>query len=427
MLLLYNILLVLLFVLAFPLLIFKYIFNKNERKKHQERLGFLTKNTKEYLKKVRDDKLVWIHAGSIGEIKIAKILLDNLEKEEDIDIDLIVSTGGSTGKKIAREYWSEKQIVSLPIDLPWVMNKTVKKINPDLFILIETDLWPNLIYFLSRHNVKIIMINGWFKHKFYNYYKLLPGLLKKLLKKFDLIGVQTNRDKKILQSYSIDKIKVTGNLKFSIDKFNIINQSEIKEITDEINSQAKEIIVAGSTHKNEEEKIYEVFYRLKKKYKNLLLIIAPRDINRSKKLEKLAKSYNFNTGKKTEIKKDKNYDVIILNTVGELAQFYSIATVAFVGGSLVKKGGHNLLEPAIYGKPVLWGPYIGNVKNLASILENNNVGKEIGSKEELRCVLDNLLHNKEKLKNIQKRADHMFEVQETSLDENISIIKDFLE
>lgn len=426
----YNLLILILFMILLPYLVLRSILKPGERQKLKERIGILPDQVKEYLRQLKDEqrKIIWIHTGSVGEVIIARAIINKLS-ENVANLGFIISTEGSSGLKMAKKIWGEDKTFLLPLDLPWIISKVIKEVNPGLIIIVEANLWPNFIYYAKKYKCRLILVNGRIDEADIEF-KYLPRLLKEVLNKIDVISLQTETDLKNVEKIGINpkRIKLAGNIKF--DQLPApLSEERKKALRKELGiSLKRDILIAGSTHPGEEKVILEVYQSVISELKNLTLIIAPRHIERADEIVKLSRQYNFEPVKRTSITPGQNEDnqVIILDTIGELGTLYSIATIVYVGGSLVEKGGHNLLEPLAYGKPVFFGPYIFNFKEIANLLLEDRIGIKIQSAEELRQGLITLIKNKDRLKEIERKAAEMLRKEQGAIEKNIDLIMKYI-
>lgn len=310
---------------------------------------------------------LWIHAVSVGEVLSLQNLISQMKRKHP-EWEVNLSTLTPTGFKIAHQKINQAdRIFYLPLDFSWVVKKYFNQLNPKVFILTESEFWPNLLREAKKRKKGVLLINGRISDRSFKRYYLFRFIFKRVLQNIDLFLVQSLRDKEKLEKTGVDskKIIISGNLKADIELPDF-SEEDILQFKAElgINHRGK-IIVAGSTFKGEEEKIFRAFVRSRERRKELLLILAPRHPERFNEVEKLAQKFSFRLTRKTRLKKEEGWDILILDTLGELTRFYALADAAFVGGSLVPRGGHNILEPAYYQKPIFFGPYMNNFQDLA--------------------------------------------------------------
>lgn len=341
----------------------------------------------------KDKKNVMVHGVSVGEV----IALENLVKkikETFPECKLVVTTGTKTGQDIAHKKLDgiADYITYFPFDIPYAVNKFLDTLNPSLVLIAETELWPNFAYGCKKKNIPLCIINGRISDSTYKTYKLAKPFFKEVFKNFTAVYAQSKEDLEKYRSIGIsaDKSEFMGNLKFDIEK---------KEASIDMAQQGYKILIAGSTHKGEDEIVLDTFAKLKKDFPKLKLLLAPRHPQRVPDIEQLIKNTDFTYGLRSKDDKFTNCDIIILDTLGELGKMYSICDIAFIGGSFNKTGGHNPLESAIFNKPTISGPSIHNFKDIYSILVKSGAGKVVSTPDELYSSIkallsDDLLYNK---------------------------------
>jgi len=386
------------------------------------RFGILSKRLKSISSR---GKVIWIHAVSVGEMKAASILAPLL-REKFPSHKIIFSSVTHTGNKVARTVATpEEEVFYLPFDLSFITNKVVKIIKPELFLCLETELWPNLISSLYRFNTKIILVNGRISNRSYIGYKRIRFIVSKLLRKFSLILMQSDEDATRVLDLGAPKEKIftVGNLKF--DLLLLGPGSRRHEIRDRLDIAKEEtLLVAGSTHKGEEEIILDCFLRLKKEYKNLKLLIAPRHVERTQEIENLLAKFSLESRRYSRDKGQGTRDkvVFILDIIGELKSIYSAADIVFIGGSLVKKGGQNPIEPAALSRPVIFGKYMFNFRDAAKSFLENKGAIQIQDKDELHSSIKLLLSNPAEKKRLGANAKHTVDKNSGSSQRTIDLI-----
>lgn len=391
MLIFYNILQLLALIVFAPVLFVKVILTPKYRGRIPRRLGFGLHKQLRALKAGR--VRIWIHALSLGEVSSAESLVKGIRKSLP-GVVILFSASTRTGERFARAVLAESVdlFVPFPFDVWWSVRRFIHLLAPDLFILVETDFWPNFLYGIRKKSIPSLLVNGRFSQQSFAMYQRLKLFFLPLFDTFQFISMQTERDaERIIEiGVSARKVKSLGNLKY--DTVLSAGKSKTKGNNREelgISEQA-EVWVAGSTHAGEEEIILRVYKRLKKISPDLFLVIAPRNIERGSEIFDLACRHGFKTYRRQgPVLPDGN--VLIVDTLGELAGIYSLCDVAFVGGSLVRQGGHNPLEPAALGKPVFFGPHMDDFFEVAQDLIRTAGGVMVQNEEELFRTLSDLL------------------------------------
>ncbi|MBW1721885.1 MAG: 3-deoxy-D-manno-octulosonic acid transferase [Deltaproteobacteria bacterium] len=339
---------------------------------------------------------LWIHALSVGEVISAQPLVKALVRAyPNRPIAFSVST--RQGMEIARESLAGKvnTLFFMPLDFWWSMRRVIHILQPALFLLVETDLWPGLLRALKKRGVPSLLVNGRISPRTFHGYKRFRHLACSLLNTLDGCLMQTDLDTRRLLEIGVrpDKVFTAGNIKFDRD-WKPMEKEEMEHWRNLLGLEAGERVwVAGSTHEGEEEILFRVFLEIRSDFPGLKMVLAPRRIERSGEVYQGALEMGLSAvlRSRCESKGGSSYDVMILDTLGELGRIYGIGSVSFVGGSLVPIGGHNLLEPASFGTPVLFGPHTFNFdlmsRNLVEAGGGIRVGEQQGLSDALRTLL----------------------------------------
>ncbi len=337
---------------------------------------------------------IWIHAMSLGEYNAARPLIKAISSAIP-DAILIVSASTRSGlEALRKDSLNQNHVtVAMPYDLFFITKKFVNRLCPNCFLLVETDLWPCLLWDLHKHGCKIILANGSISSNSAKRLQKIPRLARFLYGPFTKLCMQSNDDAKRLKGLGIghDKIEVLGNLKSDIIP---------PAITDQVRKRLMEatgfpitspILCAGSTHEPEEKILLEAFLRLRRHHKDLKMILAPRDVRRGKEIERICSQLSLTYRSRSKGPKRNNPDIYILDTLGELQKFYAICHLAFVGGSLAPVGGHNLLEPIHLGRPVIFGPHVESCQEVARALMEKGAGFMVTDQIALEKTTEKLL------------------------------------
>ncbi len=342
---------------------------------------------------------IWVHALSVGEVISAVPLVDGL-RQRFPGQKIVLSVTTRQGMVLAQSELKGRveTLFTMPLDFWWSIDRVVKRIRPALFVLVETDIWPALLNHLKRQGIKCILVNGRVSPTARRNYGLLPSFVKRLFEPFERCMMQTDLDRNRLLDLGLDgeKIQTSGNIKFD-RPWRPMGESERQTWLDELKLGAKNVLlVAGSTHPGEEKIVLEAFGRLHHDFNELRLVIAPRKIERAGEIKRIAEACGFTSVLRTGVADDfVSYQVLILDTLGELARLYGLARVSFVGGSLLSFGGHNLLEPASFGCPVFFGPHTENFVQMAEDLAQSGGGKRVHNATELFEMIRALMVNPE--------------------------------
>ncbi len=351
---------------------------------------------------------VWIHALSVGETLSSIPLISELKLMRPA-LEIVFSTATETGMSIAVERL--KGLVDnfffLPHDFPWAVNRLVKRIRPSLFVLIETDFWPNLVWRLQREGIPAVLVNGRMSPGSFRAYSRLGALAGIIFGGFDLILAQTELDRARFISLCglAERVIAAGNLKFesSIPR---VSESEIASIMADMRLEAgRPVWLAGSTHEGEEQILLRIHRDLCPRVRNLLLVIAPRNIHRASEIATLADRVGFDCGFRSRGETAEGKAVYILDTLGELARMYAICDIAFLGGSFAPLGGHNPLEVVAQGRPACWGPHFFNFGEIESELLKAGCAVRVSSERELKDFLQDAFSNTPLIEKMKKAAE----------------------
>lgn len=378
------------------------------------------------------DKPIWIHAVSVGEVIAVKGLIEELRKAYPLK-RLVISTVTETGNKLASGLIREGEFLTyLPLDFSFIVKKVIKKINPSIFIIAETEIWPNLISCLYKQNIPVITVNGRISDASYAGYQAIKLFIQPILRKISQFCMQSDTDALRLEKLGAekDKIKVTGNVKFDINLDSALRINTLALRQKLWLGQDDKLLVCGSTHLHEEELIFDAYKQLLSAFPKLKLLIAPRHPARRKDIGKLATQKGFMpifiSGIPGSCPTCINNPVFILDIIGELFNYYSVADVVFMGGSLVKTGGHNIIEPASLKKPVIFGPHMSNFRDISEMFVKNNAAYQVQDPDELVAKIKEILSNNILAKQLTERAYELIIKNKGAIKNNIQIIRQYL-
>ena len=378
------------FYLALPVIIIRLLVRSLEVPAYRKRIGerfALQPMPKEFAK----TKLtLWIHAVSVGETAASAPLVKELQRLYP-DAQIVMTTMTPTGSDRVRMLFGESVMhVYIPYDLPGACNRFLDKYRPSLLILMETELWPNLVHSCHHRGVKLLLANGRLSEKSAAGYGRFATFTRSLLEKFDRIAAQAAPDAQrfIVLGANPEKVEVTGSLKFLVD----VNEKEKQAYFCAIENTARPVLVAASTREGEEEKVLAAFKKCLAEIPSLLLVLIPRHPERFAKAGKLSEDEGFITVKRSDGGiVGPNIQVVIGDSMGEMLDYYNVATIAFVGGSLVDTGCQNILEPAALGIPILVGPSQYNFATICKQLEHAGGLKTVQNEMELAQSISTLI------------------------------------
>jgi 3-deoxy-D-manno-octulosonic-acid transferase len=387
--LLYSILTLAVFVVVSPYFLYQAIRYQKYIGTLRQRLGFLPITFN-----IDAEESIWIHAVSVGEALTARALAADL-KARYPRLRLFLSTTTIAGQQVARRSLSDVDAVFyFPFDWTFIVRRTLSLVRPRLFIMMETEIWPNLLHECRRRGVKTVMINGRISSRSYPRYRLVRPFFRRVLGDVDRFCMQSEESARRLVDLGATAahVSVTGSLKFdSLELPAAASHGKPRERVLRFFrlSPNRTVIVAGSTLRGEEAAVLRAFARIKETLPAALLVLAPRHPERFIEVERLARATGLVTIKRSELPIDAEprADIVVLDTLGELAQLYQISTAVFVGGSLEDHGGHNILEPAIFGKPIVFGPHMQNFREIADAFLSNDAAIQVQSERELGSTL----------------------------------------
>lgn len=342
--------------------------------------------------------LIWVHALSVGET-LSVVPLVKAMKEERPEAHIVFSGATEAGLDIARKRlasWVDG-FFCLPHDFPWAAGLLVRRLKPELFVLVETDLWSGLLFSLKRHGAVTALVNGRLSPGSFRRLNRLRPLIGAVAGSFDVVFAQSLEDKLRFEALGVhpERSVCEGNLKFDSAVISAGNAGPAGLRRSGGIEEGRAVWIAGSTHAGEEEQILSVHKALQAEHPDVLLILAPRDIRRSGEIAALCRKFELPVSVRSAGESARGKAVYLLDTMGELGAFYAVADAAFIGGSLVPFGGHNPLEPVIRGTPTVWGPHLFNFREMEATLLDAPCCWRISNREELQNVLKERLSQRE--------------------------------
>jgi 3-deoxy-D-manno-octulosonic-acid transferase len=383
----------------------------------RERFGFVPSSSHTH-------RPIWIHAVSVGEVVASIPLLKGL-KASYPDSEIVLSTVTDTGQMVAREKAGElARIIYIPFDITFAVAHAYNAIRPSLFIIMETELWPAIIRFFSRHGTPVLLMNGRLSDKSVNGYRKLRFFFEKVLRDISFFCMQDEEYARRIIALGADErnVRAIGNFKFDTSPATIAPQWT--------RFLSRPVIVAGSTHRSEEALVMDVFVQLLADYPGLTLVVAPRHPERFREVEDLFKKLGISYLKRSEMKDSaasapNSYGpVIILDVMGELALIYGTADIAIMGGSFIGHGGQNPLEPAFWGKAIICGPHMENFPFIEEFYRNGAAVKTENSN--LYGTVKDILGSPELMRSMGKAAKELYEKKSGAAEKALLIIGKYL-
>jgi 3-deoxy-D-manno-octulosonic-acid transferase len=407
-LLIYSFLLFLVLVLGLPYYLLAMATNGKYREGLSERLGWVP----DRLREGDARQTIWVHAVSVGEVLAASRLVNELGACAP-QYRVLLSTTTRTGQRLARERTGINHTFYFPLDFPWIVRRYLRKLDPVLLVLVETEFWPNLLTACRRSGIPVAVVNGRVSDRSLPRYLRLRSLWQRILAGVSIVLAQSEEDVKRLKAIGAPAGRVSfgGNLKFDV------RSAEPAAITTALREKltaGARVLVCGSTLEGEEEILLEAFQQLRKIIPDCVMILAPRHPERFGRVAQLLKNRNEQTVRRSNWMKRpakiKPGTVVLLDSIGELASVYALASVAFVGGSLIPGGGHNPLEPAQFAVPVVMGNHYANFRSIIDTLVYAEALK-LATRETLVPILENLLTDPEAANTLGVRALEVFHHQ----------------
>jgi 3-deoxy-D-manno-octulosonic-acid transferase len=425
---LYSFLTLVVFVVLSPCFLYQAIRHNKYISSLGQRLGYLPVSLN-----VDGEESIWIHAVSVGEALTARALAADL-KERYPRLRLYLSTTTIAGQHVARRSLQHVDAVFyFPFDWAFIVKRTLNIVRPRVFVMMETEIWPNLLRQCRARGVKTVLINGRISSRSYPRYRLIRPFFRRVLADIDRFCMQSDESARRIVELGADqsKVTVTGSLKFdSLEMPAVVSHGRPRERVLRFFrlSSNRMVLVAGSTVRGEEPAVLKAFSRLKGASPSALAILAPRQPERFGEVERLARESGFVTARRSDLPIDTEprADVVVLDTIGELAQLYQVATVVFVGGSLVDHGGHNILEPAVFGKPILFGPHMQNFKEIVDAFVGNDAAVQVGSERDLEQAMVSLATDPVRRAKLGAAARALVEANRGAKDKTLAVIADLL-
>ena len=406
----------LLLYLSLPIAILKLIVKERKspfrNAKLKNQLGFVTKTS---------GKVIWVHCVSVGEFNAARPLIDQI-----LDIypehKLAITTTTVTGAEAVRNHYQDRVIhYFFPFDLPFIVGSFVNKINPVACILLETEIWPNLINNLNKKAIPVMLVNARLSERSLNkYQKISSKLVQKTLNQLTLIASQNEHSSERFLSLGVspNKVVTVGNLKFdSNEKDNPNTTQSLQQMIGQ-----RRVVVFASTREGEEKKIIKSYVNTKDKF-DALMIIIPRHPQRFDEVFNLIVDSGLKVKRRSDgLGCDESIQVLLGDSMGELLSYYSVCDIAFIGGSLIDTGGQNMLEAAAASKPILFGPSVFNFEQIAQLLLEKDAAIQVDDADDLMKTISSLLLDDPKRQKLGENAKNLLEKHRGAIDRLMKLI-----
>jgi 3-deoxy-D-manno-octulosonic-acid transferase len=424
----YSVLSLLVFVLVSPYFLYQAVRYKKHVESLRQRLGFLP-----IALNVDGESSIWIHAVSVGETLTTKALIADLRAQYP-RLRLFLSTTTITGQQVAKKNLQQVDgVFYFPFDWSVTVRRTLDIVRPRMFVMMETEIWPNLLRECRARGVRTVVINGRISSRSYPRYRLVRPLFRRVLAHIDRFCMQSDESARRIIDLGADPkhVSVTGSLKFDSLQASVpVSHGRPRELVLRYFRLApsRVVVVAGSTMKAEDAAVLRAFARIRSISPGALLVIAPRQRDRFVDVERQALDEGFTVSRRSNLPIDSEprTDVVVLDTFGELAQVYQLATVVFVGGSLADFGGHNILEPAIFGKPIVFGPHMHNFREIAEAFLASGAALQVQNDRELEDALRNLVTDPARRAGLGAAAKALVEANRGAKDKTMAVLSELL-
>ncbi len=365
---------------------------------------------------------IWVHAVSVGEVMLGESFIKRLQ-EKYPSHRIVFSVTTKTGFTLAQQRLSAMaQVIAAPLDFSFIAASFVRVINPKIYIVLETEIWPNLFTQLHARQIPIVIINGRISDKSFPRYQLIKGLLKGILSKVNLLCMQSQLDVERIITLGADpkRVEVMGNIKFD-------NLSKGDESLPKDNSAEGLWWICGSTHPGEEEIILDVYKKMQAAFPQWRLVIAPRHVERAEELVNLIGQKGFQVIKWTQLSKDVDAStVIVVDTIGHLRSLYAQASLVFVGKSLCGGGGQNIIEPASFAKPIIVGPMTANFRDIVACFNKDSAIVQVADASGLEAAVRDLMANEGKRNDLGAKARAVIDANQGAVTRTVALMEPFL-
>ena len=406
---LYSVALFLVLLAGSPYWIFRMAIGGKYREGLSERLGFIPPR----LRKQNAQPVIWVHAVSIGEVLAASSLIAQLNARAD-GYRVVVSTTTRTGQRIARDRFGVNNVFYFPLDFAFAVRAYLRALKPQLLVLLETEFWPRMLRECHKAQIPVAVVNARISDRSWPRYLRLRWFWKRLLNHTALVLAQSEEDAERLMAIGAGNVQVSGNLKFDI---RVARPAPVTQALRQFLAIDQKVIVCGSTLDGEEEMLLDAVPP------SCITILAPRHPERFAAVALLLKKRNARWLRRSEWLRAPDRlrpgTVLLLDSIGELASVYSVASLAFIGGSLVPSGGHNPLEPAQFAIPILMGPHYENFRNMVEVLKSVQA-IEIVARENLRASIAGLLDHPDEAAAMGERARAIFDSEAGGTDRTLA-------
>lgn len=423
----YNAFLVVFAAVFLPLMALRLAMKGRARAGIKQRFGIFEKGFFDR----RGDRTVWVHAVSVGETLAAVPIVKELKRRHR-GLQIYFSTVTETGNAVAREKLDfDDKVFFFPFDLPLVADKVAGMVDPDVFVVVETEIWPNVLRALGRRNIPSLLVNGRISNRSFRGYNRFRFFIGRVLGFLDHMNMQGRQDADRIKALGApgERVSIAGNVKFD-QAFNTLkDHSRVMSSRSSLGIPEDSVVfIAGSTHPGEDEEALEAYRGLMEKRQDSFLVLAPRHPERVPDVIGLVKRAGLHYWLKSALRGEPLAapGVVIVDTMGELAGLYRLGDINFVGGSWSETGGHNILEPVAFGNPVFFGPNMHNFPEISALLKDSGVGIEVGDGARLAREAIRLLDEPERRARLGGLAKRTLHANRGALSKNVELVERYL-
>lgn len=426
--LLYDLILLVAAAVLIPWFVLRGLRHGKVRRGIRERLGLYAADR---LTPLAGRKVIWVHAVSVGETRAAIPLLRAL-KAAYPQSALVLSNVTETGHAIAGGIKEVDLRIFFPFDLSWVVRRVLGRINPSLIVIVETEIWPNFVRLAHQSGIPVLLVNGRISDRSYPRYRRARWLFRPILQQFSAFCMQTEQDAERIRGMGAPpaRVEVTRNLKFDMQAA-LPDPAAAASLRQSLRLPDRASVwVAGSTHAGEEEVVLDAYRQLVEEGRDLVLVLVPRHPERCRGIGEMLSGRGVPVFLRTAVASSARPlapgEVLLVDTVGEMLKLYAVADLVFVGGSLVAVGGHNILEASLLKKPVIFGIYMHNFKEISELLLAAGGGIQVTSKAELLSAVRRLLDNNEEGRRMGERGHALLEANAGATEHTLAVIRRLL-
>lgn len=425
----YNILMLLAAGIGWPIVLPMALLTEKRRKTMPYRLGIVPPPVgKRFSRDVCRRRPIWVHALSVGEVLSALPLLQALRQRYGRR-RVLLSVSTLTGFELAnsREPASADAVFFSPYDIPHVVRRMTDSIDPALVVIVETDIWPNMVYHVHHRRIPLLLVNARLSPRTFAGYRRLRPIIGPTLNRFSKICTQSESETDRFHRLGVAKSRlvVTGNVKFDQPE-NPAAESQVTDLAEHLDiPEGAAVLVAGSTHNGEETMLADAFRGVRRNFPELRLVVVPRDPKRAVSVDRIFSAAGFSCRRLSDSDRqgtETGTDVLIVDVIGLLRALYRISRVSFVGGSLVARGGHNPLEPAACGKPILFGPHMTDFPDIARKLKEGGGAMEVHTPADIQRAVIHLMSTPERAGAMGRQAYSIYRANQGAVAKTLNVI-----